>query len=330
VPALSSYLPAFYAIFFPALVPFAVRAFLQGGITYSALGLLVVVFIFTVWSLAYNANAGLVAVLRLNFEKDALADRLREEKARAEEANRAKSRFLAAASHNLRQPVQALGMFLGALSRHPMNVEMRQLVEQMERSVEAMDSLFTSLLDMSRIDAGVIAHQPQALALQPLLRRICDDYGAEAEAKGNRLILGACTQAVHTDPLLLERILRNVISNAVRYTDHGRILAGCRLGKRLRIEIPDTGRGIPLDQQERVFEEFYQIENPERDRSTGLGLGLAIVKRLALILGCPFELTSQPGKGTVFKLSITRETFRHPGGSSRAAANASWGALARG
>jgi two-component system, sensor histidine kinase len=306
VPALSSYLPAFYAIFFPALVPFAVRAFFQGSITYSALGLLVVVFIFTVWSLAYNANAGLVAVLRLNFEKDALADRLRQEKARAEEANRAKSRFLAAASHDLRQPVHALGMFLGALSGHPMNVEMRRLVEQMERSVEAMDSLFTSLLDMSRIDAGVIAHQPQAFALQPLLRRICDDYEAEAEAKGNRLILGACTQAVYTDPLLLERILRNVISNAVRYTDHGRILAGCRLGKRLRIEIHDTGRGIPLDQQERVFEEFYQVENPERDRSKGLGLGLAIVKRLALFLGCSFELTSQPGKGTVFKLSVTR------------------------
>lgn len=311
VPALSSYLPAFYAIFFPALVPFAVRALFLGGSTYSALALLVIVFIFTIWSLAYNANAGLVAVLRLNFEKDALADRLRQEIARAEEANRAKSRFLAAASHDLRQPVHALGMFLGALSGHPMNVEMRRLVEHMERSVEALGSLFTSLLDMSRIEAGVIAHHPQAFALQPLLRRICDDYEAEAQAKGNRLVLGACAQAVYTDPLLLERILRNVISNAVRYTDHGRILAGCRLGERLRIEIHDTGRGIPLDQQDRVFEEFYQIENPERDRSKGLGLGLAIVKRLALILACPFELTSRPGKGTVFKLSVPRAD--HPG-----------------
>jgi two-component system, sensor histidine kinase len=306
VPALSSYLPAFYAIFFPALVPFAARGFFQGGVTYSALALGVVVFICTIWSLAYNANARLVAVLRLNFEKDALADRLRQEIARAEEANRAKSRFLAAASHDLRQPVHALGMFLGVLSRHPMDVEMRRLVEQMERSVEALGSLFTSLLDMSRIDVGVIAHHPQAFALEPLLRRICDDYEAEAKAKGNRLILGACTHAVYTDPLLLERILRNVISNAVRYTDHGRILSGCRLGKRLRIEIHDTGRGIPLDQQERVFEEFYQLENPERDRSKGLGLGLAIVKRLALILGCPFELRSRPGKGTVFKLSVAR------------------------
>jgi two-component system, sensor histidine kinase len=287
-------------------VPFAVRAFFQGGSAYTALALLVVVFTLTIWSLAYNANKRLVAGLRLNFEKDALADKLRRENAWAEEANRAKSRFLAAASHDLRQPVHALGMFLGALSAHPMNVEMRRLVEHMERSVEAVDSLFTSLLDMSRIDAGVIAHHPQAFALQPLLRRICDDYEAEARAKGNRLILGACTQAVYTDPLLLERVLRNVISNAVRYTDHGRILAGCRLGKRLRIEIHDTGRGIPLDQLERVFEEFYQVENPERDRSKGLGLGLAIVKRLAFILGCPFELTSQPGKGTVFKLSVTR------------------------
>lgn len=169
-----------------------------------------------------------------------------------------------------------------------------------------MDGLFGSLLDISRIDAGVVQPEPEAFELQPLLQRICDGHVAEARDKGNRLALRPCAAVVYTDPVLLERILRNVVSNAVRYTGNGRILVGCRLGERLRIEVHDTGCGIPLDEQERVFEEFYQIKNPERDRAKGLGLGLAIVKRLALVLDCPFELKSQPGKGTTFRLLVPR------------------------
>ena len=312
VPALTSYLPAFYAIFFPAMAPYVLRGLLQGGVSFNALALLDIVFLVSIGSLAYYSGTGFLAVLRLNLEKDTLVRRLRSEKTRAEEANRAKSSFLAAASHDLRQPVHALGMFLGALSGYPMSVEMRRLVEHMESSVEALDSLFTSLLDMSRIDAGVVLCNPRAFELQPLLRRICNDFQAEALARGNRLILSPCTQAVYTDPLLLERILRNVISNAVRYTDGGRILVGCRCGHQLRMEIHDTGCGIPMDRQKRVFEEFYQIGNPERDRGKGLGLGLAIVMRLASILGCPIELQSQPGKGTVFKVFIARADHPDP------------------
>ena len=234
-----------------------------------------------------------------------MAEKLRVEKDRAEEANLAKSRFLASASHDLRQPIHALGMFLGALTQHEMSDEMRRLVGHMEGSVNAMDSLFSSLLDISRLDAGVVQSHPQTFRIDSLMDRICRDNISEAQEKNIRLSYCQSSLTVFTDPILLERILRNIISNAVRYTDKGRVLVGCRRrGKRLKIEVWDSGRGIPQNQQDRVFEEFYQLGNPERDRTKGLGLGLAIVKRLTVILDCPFELRSQPGKGTVFTVSV--------------------------
>jgi CheY-like chemotaxis protein len=263
-----------------------------------------IAFIMAIGTLAYRTNTNFTAMVRLNLEKDMLMEKLRREKERAEEANLAKSRFLASASHDLRQPMHALSLFIGALSSHPMNAEMRGLVEHIEGSITAMDGLFGSLLDISRIDAGIVQPQFEAFELQPLLQRLCEDHAGEAHGKGNHLQQVPCAATIYTDPVLLERILRNVISNAVRYTDHGRILVGGRRGKRLSIEIHDTGCGIPFEEQDRIFEEFYQIKNPERDRTKGLGLGLAIVKRLALVLECPFELKSQPGKGTLFKLSV--------------------------
>ncbi len=185
-----------------------------------------------------------------------------------------------------------------------MNEEMRRLVEQIGGSVTAMDGLFNSLLDISRLDAGVVETRIEDFPIEPLLERVCRDWLAEAEAKGLRLIWSRCSAIVRTDPFLLERILRNFVSNAVRYTDRGRIVVGCRRGNRLRVEVWDTGRGIPLDQQREVFREFFQLGNLERDRAKGLGLGLAIVDRLAKLLDCPVTLRSTPGKGSVFKISV--------------------------
>ncbi len=305
LPALGSYLPALYAIFFPITLPFFVMGLLNGGAIYRVTALLDVVYIVAILGLAHQTNENFIASLRLRFEKDALAEKLRLEKERAEEANLAKSRFLASASHDLRQPIHALGMFLGALTQHEMSDEMRRLVGHMEGSVNAMDSLFSSLLDISRLDAGVVQSHPQTFRIDSLLERICRDNRGEAEEKNIKLIYCPSSLTVFTDPILLERILRNIISNAVRYTDKGRVLVGCqRRGARLRIEVWDSGRGIPQNQHDRVFEEFYQLGNPERDRTKGLGLGLAIVKRLTVILDCPFELRSQLGKGTVFTLSV--------------------------
>ena len=229
---------------------------------------------------------------------------LRRQKELAEEANLSKSRFLAAASHDLRQPIHALGMFVGALARHPMTDEMRRLVEQIEGSVGAMDGLFNSLLDISKLDAGVVQSHVRSFAIGPLLQRISDEFAGEAQRKGLRLTLCPCSAFVASDPVLLERILRNIVSNAVRYTDQGRILVGCRRGPRLSVQVWDTGRGIAQADRERVFQEFYQVDNFERDRAKGLGLGLAIVRRLTLLLDHPLELRSQIGRGSVFKLSL--------------------------
>jgi two-component system, sensor histidine kinase len=305
LPALGSYLPALYAIFFPITLPFLFVSPAHGEATYRVTALLDVVYIGAMLGLARQTNENFIESLRLRFEKDALAEKLRLEKERAEEANLAKSRFLASASHDLRQPIHALGMFLGALSQHEMSDEMRRLVGHMEGSVNAMDSLFSSLLDISRLDAGVVQSHPQSFRIDSLMERICRDNRGEAQEKNIRLVYCPSSLTVFTDPILLERILRNIISNAVRYTDKGRVLVGCRRrGRRLRIEIWDQGRGIPQNQQDRVFEEFYQLGNPERDRTKGLGLGLAIVKRLTVILDCPFELRSRLGKGTIFTLSV--------------------------
>ena len=205
----------------------------------------------------------------MRFEKDALAEDLRDlrrQKELAEEANLSKSRFLAAASHDLRQPIHALGMFVGALARHPMTDEMRRLIEQIEGSVGAMDGLFNSLLDISKLDAGVVqSHRP--FPIGPLLRRIFDEFVDEANRKGLSLDFCPCSALVVSDPVLLERILRNIVSNAVRYTDRGRILIGCRRGPRLSVQVWDTGRGIAQADRERVFQEFYQVDNSQRDET---------------------------------------------------------------
>jgi len=305
VPAFGGYLPAFSAIFFPITSLALAWNVIQGGLFHYGVGLLIVVFIVTMYGLARHANANLTQILRLRFEKQVLADDLQRQKQVAEDANLSKSRFLAAASHDLRQPIHALGMFVGALSRHAMNGEMRRIVDHMEDSINAMDGLFSSLLDISKLDAGVVQPHLESFKIAPLLERICREYSGTAQEKNLSLTLCNCTAAVVSDQLLLERILRNLISNAIRYTDQGRVLVGCRRrGHFLSVQIWDTGHGIAPNEQDRVFEEFYQAGNAERDRNKGLGLGLAIVKRLTVLLDHPVELISELGKGSVFKLSF--------------------------
>jgi two-component system, sensor histidine kinase len=168
-----------------------------------------------------------------------------------------------------------------------------------------MDGLFSAILDISRLDAGVVEVRPQSFALQPLLDRICNDHAGEASEKSVAIIQQRTGATVFTDPHLMERILRNLISNAVRYTDKGKILVGCRRrGDAIWVEVWDTGIGIPGAERERVFEEYVQLQNPERDRTRGLGLGLAIVRRLGVLLSCQLELRSQPGRGSCFRIAM--------------------------
>ena len=295
---------AAFLFLLPTMAPFTIWTFTRGDVLHVGLGLLSLVYIGAITLLAKRAYATIAEALRLRFENLELVEDLRRRKEIAEQANLAKSRFLAAASHDLRQPIHALGMFVGALRGCDMDLEARRLLGHVETSVSAMDGLFGSLLDISRLDGGVVQVRLQAFRIGPVLERVCRDYEAEARGKGLRLVLIPSSAVVHSDPILIERVLRNLVSNAVRYTDRGRVMVGCRSSARLSVEVWDSGCGIARDQQNRIFEEFYQLDNPERDRAKGLGLGLAIVRRLATLLECPLSVHSEPGRGSVFKIAI--------------------------
>jgi len=238
-------------------------------------------------------------------ERKLSEDALREAHAEAERANRAKSRFLAAASHDLRQPLQAAHLFAAALRiglREPGDL---QLLGSIEDALKSANELLDALLDVSRLDAGVLAPQLRNFAVADLLEQIETEFSAAAREKRLTLRVLPSSVTVRTDPLLLGRILRNLVSNALRYTHRGRVLVGCRrAGDRLAIDVLDTGIGIAPDKIERIFEEFYQIGNPERDRTRGLGLGLAIVAGLAKLLDHPIRVRSEPGHGSVFRVLV--------------------------
>jgi signal transduction histidine kinase/CheY-like chemotaxis protein len=305
------YLPAFMTFFVP-IVPAIVWFGLQGDALHLLCAATLVVWLPTVALLGRRYNASLVEALELRFENAALADGLRAQKHVAEQNNLAKSRFLAAASHDLRQPVHALGMFVGALRSHDLAPKSAELAEHMDASIASLDGLFTALLDVSRLDAGVIESRPATVELTPIFARIRRDLSAEAEAKGVRLVFAPTTVSVCSDPVLLERVMRNLVGNAVRYTDAGTVLVGCRHlakkggGKRISLEVWDTGRGIAPEQQEVIFEEFYQVAGKTSESGVGLGLGLAIVRRLTGLLEHPMTLWSEPGVGSVFRVQVPR------------------------
>ncbi len=232
---------------------------------------------------------------------------LRAKKDEAETATRAKSRFLAAASHDLRQPIHALGMFVARLAQLPHDRETRHLIGNLEASVRAMQDLLDALLDISRLDADAVKVRLQPVPLEPLFEQLRGALQPVATDKGLRLRVRPSRAWVHSDPTLLHRILLNLGSNALRYTGHGGVLLGCRPsrgGTHLWIEVWDTGVGIAPEHQQDIFREFYQIGNPERDRSKGLGLGLNIVDRTARLLGHTLQLCSVPGHGTRFRLEL--------------------------
>lgn len=231
------------------------------------------------------------------------------QKQAAEAATLAKSKFLATASHDLRQPLHAMSLLVSAMKEKipSDDREVRQLVEHIEASAHSMDNLLSTLLDLSRLDAGVVVARPVCLPVESILTRLRQQFEPLAAEKGIHLHIRSSRLGVFTDPLLLERILGNLLSNAIRYTDRGKVLLGLRRVQQewVRIEVWDTGRGIPEAYRQRIFEEYFQLENPERDRGKGLGLGLSIVRRLAQMLGSPVQVQSG-AKGTCFSIRAAR------------------------
>ncbi|WP_448189442.1 PAS domain S-box protein [Azospirillum sp. sgz301742] len=248
----------------------------------------------------------IIGISRDITERRAMEDELQRAKEAAEQANLAKSKFLAAASHDLRQPMQSLFLFSAALAPHVANERGQKTLTMLERGLDTLKALLDSLLDVSRLDAGVIKPEIGNVALGPIVEDLEAAYTPIAQSKGLTLHAEtSCGVAIRSDPMLLGRMVRNLIENAIRYTEHGEVRIGCAIADATaRIEVSDTGIGIPPEQLERIFEEFHQVANPERDRTQGLGLGLAIVQRLSRLLDHPVCVRSELGKGSVFAIEV--------------------------
>lgn len=243
-----------------------------------------------------------MAELRRSYDALALA------RAEAEQANAAKSRFLAAASHDLRQPLQTLGIYLHMIGEQADSPRLRKLVDAARDGFEATQRLLNSLMDIATLETGVISPQLSELDLPVFLERICEEGRLEAAGKGLGFRVTCGGARVTTDPAMLERIVRNLLSNALKYTHSGTIRVTCRQARGFTaIKVQDTGPGIPQDRLHLIFEDFYQIGNPERDRRKGLGLGLATVARLSRLLGYRVRVLSRPGRGAIFLVEIPDE-----------------------
>ena len=306
------YLRSFSIFASLTLVPFAFRFFLEDTRLHWTLGIMFLLYFGILLISGINMRRAVAQSIDLRLENIGLVDNLtiknqQAEQAREEavQANISKSKFLAAASHDLRQPLHALGLFVDALESRIHYPEARSIVDNIRISTDALSDLLNSLLDISKLDAGVLQPKPTDFQLRPVLQRIQTDFSDVAKDKSLSLKIVDCSLVVHTDPTMLERILRNLVSNAIRYTHDGKVLLGCRRqGDHINIQIHDTGIGIEEENLDNIFQEFYQVENPERDRSKGLGLGLAIVKRLSALINCPITVSSETNIGTTFQIRV--------------------------
>lgn len=246
----------------------------------------------------------IVAMINIT-ERKRTQDALLRAKDEAERATSAKSRFLAAASHDLRQPLQTLYLICGVMARRFDDPRLRELIANQDQALEVMSGMLNTLLDINQIDAGLTKPQPIGFRISVLLDRLERDFAFHAGTGGNVWRVIPSRFFVHSDPKILEQILRNLLSNAFKYTHHGKVLLGCRhVGTHLRIEVWDSGIGIAANQIDAIFNEFVQIEAPIDGHNRGLGLGLAIVKREAVLLGHPLRVRSVLGRGSVFSIEV--------------------------
>ena len=336
VSVIGYYLPAFYAFASTLILPSIVKHALIDKPIHWLIALICMIFLVSFLGFGRRQNRFVVETLKIRYENTDLiaqlqaqtqaaesatakAERATQEAERAKEeaelANRAKSQFLATASHDLRQPLQAIALFSEALRQRIYYPEVRNIVDNINASVEALQTLFNSLLDISRFEAGIVEAMPLPFRANQLLDKLRTDYTPPAREKNITLRIRASNLILFSDPMLLERVTRNFVANAVRYTNEGgTVLVACRQqrGGRVRIEVRDNGAGISHAEQEKIFQEFYQINNAERDRAKGFGLGLAIVRGIEKIMDCKIGLRSEIGHGSIFSVAIPRGAAAAP------------------
>lgn len=311
--ALVSSIQTYFGWMLVLLVPLAINLGLSGNSFYIIIaGMVLLAGLSTAALLAKSLHEEFLRSLQLRSENLDLLRTVKQERnvaklerKRAEQANRDKTRFLASASHDLRQPLHALGLFTDALEHQLNDPEQLELMGKVKEATIAMDGLLHSILDISRLDAEVIKLDVKPVLISKLLERIVDSFQPQAQMKNINLTLECKPCAVISDTILLENILRNILGNALKYTGKGSIYVRCEvLADKVSVSIQDSGMGISKENQSLIFGEFYQIHNPERDRTKGLGLGLSIAKRSAELLGHKLHLQSELGKGTTFTLEM--------------------------
>ena len=311
-PLIAASRPGIYLSMLPTLVPVLSALTLRptsnallGFGTPLLLAALALAFLLVLLRLTLDQNDSITARLDVSLRNEDLVKQLRSQIDVVARANQEKTRFLASAAHDLRQPLHALGMFCAALEQRLHDSSEKPLVRNMMSAIEALESSFGAMLDISKFDAGLVEKSPRTFPIRDIFRRLYQQFGGDAEARDLALRFRATRRIVRSDPLLLERVLANLVQNALRYTRQGGVLVAARRHRNgIALEVWDTGVGIPPDQQEMIFREFYQIDNPERDRGRGLGMGLAIVQRLCNLLEHPLEMHSTPGHGSVFRVVV--------------------------
>ena len=312
VSSTAGYRPIFLAYLVPALTPLAAlwMANFGGDVEWHHVyvGLLTLLYGAVLLRLAYQAFRLFRESFEIRLQHVDLNRRLTKALEESRVANAAKTRFLAVASHDLRQPVHALALFASSLSRRKLDGRTRDIAQHIDSATETLSLQLDALLDISRLDAGIVTPNPTAVDLSHLLGRLHEQFTPLAEEKGLTITVTCPSPTVvTTDETLLEQIVRNLLGNAIKYTDAGSIaiiVAGD--DKQVSLTIKDTGRGIPAEAQQHVFEEFYQVDKPGHDRSRGLGLGLAITKRLVDLLELRLTMQSALGVGTAFTLELSR------------------------
>ena len=308
----ASHPPAFYSFMLLTVMPLIARMVWEQDATYyTAAVVMAAVFFFTVF---YGRNFGdaVFESVKNNYENEVLVEQLMVEKRLAEDARReaenatrSKTQFFAAASHDLRQPLQAIGIYVSLLKKRATG-PMEPLVNNMSTAVESLSKLVEELLEISRLDSGSIQPKVDQVSLDEMFSLLEQEFTPLAASKGLSLRVRRSGLAAESDPMLLQRVIRNLLANAIRYTQRGGVLLAARArGGLVSVEVWDTGPGIKQTEVDRIFEEFYRGESSKAENSgTGFGLGLSIVKRICGLLGHPLIVTTRPGTGTVFRVEV--------------------------
>jgi len=296
----------YYAFLLPAAMPITVNMLLQDLPFYLWLGIAAIIYLVTTVAFSRNLHRVINNSLVLKYENIDLLDDLKTQTGSANKANSDKSQFLAAASHDLRQPLHAVNLFVETLKNKIQIKDQQHDIDRIQRGLNSMGELFEVLLDISELDSRTTSVNKIDFSIDEMLHNLVEQFSDDVNAKQLFLNFKPSDKVVCSDPVLLERLIRNLLSNAIHYTDKGGINVFFKHDNKeiVCLHIQDTGIGIPSDKTEYVFGEFIQLDNPERDRSKGLGLGLAIVRRVALLLELTLCLKSELNKGSLFTIEL--------------------------